>query len=198
MLSYQNYSDEQLAELLKGGDEEAFAQLFERHKSKVYAYAYKWTKSKAEAEEITQDIFVNLWINRNKLPDILNVSAYIYKIAVNKTYDYLRSDKAKEFMMKQFAALCPQKSSAESAEYDYLLKENEGIVSRAISQLSQQKQRIFYLSTQEAKTPKEIAKDLNLTSSTVRSHLSDAIQHIRTSLKGVSFVIFFVFVNYFK
>ncbi|AYD47467.1 RNA polymerase sigma factor [Arachidicoccus soli] len=198
MLSSKESTDEQLLELLKRSDEGAFAQLFERYKHRIFGYAYKWTKSNLNAEEITQDTFVSLWIKRNELPDIKNISAYIYKIAANKTYDFLRSEKAKDLMIQKFVASKFKPAIVESSENIYLVKEKEQMVNHAVEQLSFQKQRIYHLNTIEAKSPKEIARELNLTPSTVRTHLSNILEHIKNYLQAAQLLFIIELIRYFK
>lgn len=198
MLSSKESTDEQLLELLKRSDEGAFAQLFERYKHRIFGYAYKWTKSNLNAEEITQDTFVSLWIKRYELPDIKNISAYIYKIAANRTYDFLRSEKAKDLMIQKFAASKFKPAIVESSENIYLVKEKEQMVNNAVEQLSFQKQRIYHLNTIEAKSPKEIARELNLTPSTVRTHLSNILEHIKNYLQAAQLLFIIELIRYFK
>ncbi len=73
------------------GDESAFTTIFSHYVPRIQSFLFKMVKSKEAAEEIVHDVFLSLWINREKLPAIENYQAYIFTAATNKTYTYLKS-----------------------------------------------------------------------------------------------------------
>jgi RNA polymerase sigma-70 factor (ECF subfamily) len=77
-------------------------------------------------------------------------------------------------------------------------KESEQLILQAVRELSPQKQQIYRLNKLEGKTPIEIAEELHLSASTVRSHLSDALRYISTYLKNASLLAGFVIINLFR
>src|SRR5882672_1230290 len=77
---------------IAGGDQAAFKSLFELFKEKIYAVALKWTKSTYVAEEITQNVFIGIWISREQLPGVNDPEAYLYTIAYNKLSSYLKKE----------------------------------------------------------------------------------------------------------
>ena len=72
-----NSDNQLLFDLISKGNENAFKVLFEKYKSKTYAVAYKLTKSSLAAEEITQEVFISIWVSKLRLP-LIKRSGGIY------------------------------------------------------------------------------------------------------------------------
>src|SRR5688500_15308210 len=72
------------------GDSAAFNDLFHKFSPRVYGFALKLTHSQSTAEEIVQDVFMKVWINRNSLGKIDNFPAYLYTITRNLTFNVLK------------------------------------------------------------------------------------------------------------
>ncbi len=66
---------------LKNGDVEAFDKLFSDYGKRMYYFAYGYLKSKEEAEEVVQEVFLRIWRNRAQINPELSFKAYIFKIA---------------------------------------------------------------------------------------------------------------------
>jgi RNA polymerase sigma-70 factor (ECF subfamily) len=191
------YDDQLLFASIAEGNEKAFRILFVRYKTSVYAYAYKWAKSHDTAEEITQEVFISLWLNRDKLSLVQKPAAYIYRITSNKVYDFLRSSLAHDRILAEIRKR-QDSGYTNNAEDRMNAKESEQLILQAVRELSPQKQQIYRLNKLEGKTPIEIAEELHLSASTVRSHLSDALRYISTYLKNASLLAGFVIINLFR
>ena len=67
------------------GDEAAFTQVFNIFKNKIFTVAYKLTESQTLAEEIVQDVFLKIWLKRDKLAEVNDFSSYLF-IKLHKKY----------------------------------------------------------------------------------------------------------------
>jgi len=67
-----------LLSLIAEGDETAFFSFYKKYAPRIRAYAWKATRSETEAEEIVQESFIRVWLSRDKLPDVENVSASVH------------------------------------------------------------------------------------------------------------------------
>src|SRR6185312_15492514 len=83
-------NEKELFTLLASGNEAAFTQIFDYFEPQLFPFILKITRSQSIAEEVVQEIFIKLWINRTKMGDVENHRAYIFKMATNKTMNYLR------------------------------------------------------------------------------------------------------------
>jgi RNA polymerase sigma-70 factor (ECF subfamily) len=163
-------------------DELAFKALFDLYKERSYAVAFKLTKTAYAAEEITQDVFVSIWISRAQLADVKNPEAYIYTIIYNKVSRYLK----KESNQARILQLLIRNSRPYSNETEETVfaHEQQKFLSQAIEQLSPQKKLMYELNQVQGKSYDEIAQTLNLSPHTVKSHVLQAVKYIRRCLKA--------------
>jgi RNA polymerase sigma-70 factor (ECF subfamily) len=172
-----SYEEGLLLKEVAKGNEKAFRALYDAYFTHLSAYIFKLSKSKAATEEIVQEIFVKLWVNRALLTGIAILDAYIFTMARNKTIDYLRK-LAKETQL--ITALSIQLQEYNNNIDDKLnISELQLIIEEALSQLSPQKIQIFRLSKQEGLSHDEIANKMQLSKSTVKNHLSETLKHVR-------------------
>jgi hypothetical protein len=68
----RRYEGRELLTRIATGDEEAFRQIYDQYRKRIYSYAYNLTESKDRAGEVVQEVFVKLWLNRARLPEISN------------------------------------------------------------------------------------------------------------------------------
>src|SRR5437762_2311546 len=83
------YETELLHQLIKG-DEKAFAGIYEFYQGRIFLFAFRLTKSKTEAEEIVQEVFVKLWMKRENIDLEKNFASYIIRITKNLILDRLK------------------------------------------------------------------------------------------------------------
>src|SRR5580704_5293769 len=70
--------------------DESFKRLFDSYKNRLYGYVLAIARSSYTAEEITQEIFIKLWLCRDILHEVDNLDGYIFTIARNRTLNHLR------------------------------------------------------------------------------------------------------------
>ena len=77
------------------GDEKAFRNLFEYYYPKVKAFITTFIDDDADAEDLAQNIFVKIWLQRSILPEIRSFGAYLYTITRNTAIDFWPSTQNK-------------------------------------------------------------------------------------------------------
>ena len=172
--------------------EETFASLFECWKERLFGYVLAITHSRYVAEEITQEIFLKLWLSRQDLHLIENEEAYLFTIARNKVLNYLRKARYEE----KLAATIKQRMSQASNDVEEHLSvvESGRLVQEAVTMLSPQRQKVYNLSRLQGLNHEQIAHQMRLSPNTVKNHLVHALRFIRTYLDNcnVLMVIFFL------
>src|ERR1700737_3967329 len=98
------HDEKALFQLLAGGDEEAFRQLFHHYNKMLQPFVFKLTRSSQAAEEVLQEVFLKLWLHREKLAAVEDPKAYLIRIVSNESFNYLRGLARDE---KLFAAVQP-------------------------------------------------------------------------------------------
>lgn len=162
-------------------DELAFKALFDLYKTRAYAVAFKLTKTAYAAEEITQDVFVSIWVSRAQLAEVKNPEAYIYTVIYNKVSRYLKKESNQARILQLF--IRNSRSYSNETEETVFAHEQQKFISQAIEQLSPQKKLMYNLNQVQGKSYDEIAQTLNLSPHTVKSHVLQAIKFIRRCLK---------------
>ena len=171
------------------GDEQAFSVLFFNYLPVLQVFAAKFTKSDAAAEEIIQDAFLRIWLNRDKLADVENVKAYLYKYVSNECLSYLRKKLKEDKVVDAFTAKQPN-SHNHTADVVHLNEINK-IVADAVEKLPEQRKKIYQLSRGDGKSIPEIAEILNISPNTVKNALVIALKSIRIHLDQHGIVFLF-------
>jgi len=174
------------------GSEKAFSILFFNYLPVLQLFAFKFTKSEHASEEVIQDAFLRIWLNRDKLEHVENVKAYLYKYVSNECLSYLRK-KLKED--RAIDLLKSQHSDFDNVTLDAIhLNEINKLIASAVRKLPQQRRKIYELSRGEGKTIPEIAEILELSVSTVKNALVIALKTIRENLiqHGISLSLLFL------
>lgn len=194
MAVYDLLAEKLLLEQIAKGDELAFRQIFEAYKAKVYTFVVNYIHSEADAEEIVQDTFLSLWQNRTKLVKIDHPRNYIYTVVRNKTVNYLTRAARNEKMLKLILANMHSEMNLTEDQLNY--RESQVLINDALSQLSEQKQRIFYLSREQGLNHEQIALETGLSRSRVKNIIVEVLRFIKLHLSEHLAIIFILF-NFF-
>ncbi len=125
-----------------GGDAQAFAALYDRHLTRVYRYVYYWVSNRVEAEDLTQQVFLNAWqaIGRYKHTGVTFV-AWLLRIAHNQVVSLYR--RAKETRMPDIAIVSQDRWS--DPEALALANSDRASVRRAILHLKPEQQQVVVM-----------------------------------------------------
>ena len=179
MIFLKSFTDSQLLECLKKGNEKAFDELFNRYWSKAFDIAFGKVKSKQQAEEIIQDIFMDLWVKRNSL-DIKNFSHFLFASikyqSINKIRSKLVEHKYRDYY-KHFVSLA-ENITDNTVNFNNLLE----VIDEKLTKLSPKSKAVFYLSRFEGKSIKEIAETLNISEKAIEYHISRSLKELKVYL----------------
>jgi RNA polymerase sigma-70 factor (family 1) len=171
-----------LHQRLSLGDEVAFKLFFQKHQPKLFAYVYKVVKSREIAEELVLDIFLKIWSAKEILSEVENVDAFLYRMAVNKSLDFLRTA-AREKRLRSLLIDHMQYEPVEEPSANDL-NEYKQRVTQCLQMLTRQQQLVLNLSREEGLTHEQIANKLNLSKNTVKNHMVTALKHLRLFIKN--------------
>ena len=163
--------------------EQLFNELFREYEHPLYLFALKMLKSDLEAKDIIQDVFLKLWLIRDKLSEIKSISSFLYKLTENKVIDHLRAS-ASDHKKRKDLWYRLQESNEPNVGIHIESKEYHAVIQQAIEQLPPQRRAVYLLSEAEEKPRKEIASQLDISPNTVRNHLAKAIENIVAYLKN--------------
>lgn len=86
----KNASEAEVVRRAQQGDQEAFAEIVQRNQNMVYSVAYRMVRRRIDAEDVAQQVFTKVFFAIKKFNMRSSLSTWIYRIALNETYDYLR------------------------------------------------------------------------------------------------------------
>lgn len=168
---------EKLLVRISEGDEQAFACLFDIYKDKIYSVTLRLTESTSQAEDAVQDIFLKLWLRREKLADIIDFENYLFVMTRNEVYSAFRSAVRQKQLSEVLAYSMPV--SDNNTLSSVMEKEFAQVLEEAVNRLPHQQRQVYLLSKEHEMKREEIAKTLHISSETVKTHLTRALRHIR-------------------
>ena len=175
------YHENTLLHQVAQGDEKAFRTVFDHYRDALYSFALKITRQETIAEEIVQDVFIKIWINRSGLSAVRSFSDFLFIVTRNHTLNSLRK-LAKERKLSSGPPEDLQEADL-SAEAGILQRDYERILQQAIAQLPPQQKLVYTLSRQHGLTREEIAGQLNVAPGTIKAHMANALRSIRSYFK---------------
>ncbi|WP_167021093.1 RNA polymerase sigma factor [Chitinophaga sp. Cy-1792] len=164
---------------LKTGEEAAFREIYERYWEKQYDMAYYKLGTRSAAEEITQEVFVTLWLQRADLDPERPVAAWLYGVARNlilKTY-------RKQHIHQRYLQQTTFTDITNNTTEQLALNELNAMVNQQIGQLPDKCREVFTLSRVNGLNTQQIADTLNISPKTVNNHLVKAMKIMRGNLK---------------
>jgi len=178
-----------LVSALKKGDRTAFEEIFRIYNEKVYAFCYSVLRQSEEAENITQDTFIKLWMVRETIDMEKSFSGFLFTIARNMVFYHSRSEINRQLILHD---VIKQKSQDPNpTESRVLFNELEHSLAKIINKLPSKRKEIFLLSREKGLSHAEISKRLNISVYTVDSQMSKALKFIRKSLAHYFFTAVF-------
>jgi RNA polymerase sigma-70 factor (ECF subfamily) len=191
-------SDTLLVLNIKSGNSDAFAELFGKEFRNIKSFAYHYLNNWEQAEDIAQDTFLALWINRESISDNSNLKALLLTIAKNKALNILRvqSRFKKTSLEKNETLLNIRALSSNYMESQIDAIALASIIEQVHRGLPEHIRTSFDLSRVENLTYEEIAKVKGITVKSVEYHLSTALSHFREKLDHLAcshalFLLFF-------
>lgn len=169
-----------LLKSVANGDTAAFHTLFNYYKDPVYHVAMRMLHSQSRSEDLVQEVFLKIWINREKLSQLNSFAAWLNTITRNHIYNALRRQAFEELIVEKIELSHP--SQTEGILEQMSFRELQDSLQKVISTLTPQQKKVFELSRMQGLKHDEIATQLNISSETVKKHISDALRIIRIHL----------------
>ncbi|WP_316837842.1 RNA polymerase sigma-70 factor [Pedobacter nutrimenti] len=176
-------SEPQLKALLlqfRQGDEPAFNALYSTYAKVLYRKINSIVKDDDVAEELLQDLFLKIWDKRRLINIDQSFVAFLYTVAQNLVYDYLR--KVSRDKRLQASLLINAVDYYMQTEEALIGKETAAIIQQAINKLSESRKKVFILCKIEGKTYQQAADELGISIATVNSHMVKSISFIKEYL----------------
>lgn len=174
---------------LQQDNECAFKQLYEQYYSRVVAFIVGMIKKEDIANDLAQDVFVNLWLSRKRLNISQNLQNYIFVASRNSAINYLKKELA--HVHEQIETVHEKiyvKSNVEDSIYS---REIHLLIEMVVSEMPKQRQHIYRMSREEGLSNNEIANKLGISKRSVENQLSMALKEIKQTI--LTYIIFLLY-----
>lgn len=154
-------------------------------------FAQQYVIQEEDAENIVQDIFIDIWEKQLDFSSITNLRSYLFVILKNRCIDFLRrknlEQNATKTMQKEYLLELKLKfESLEILENEQITDGNlEVLIHEAIDTLPERCKKIFSMNKLEGKKQKIIARELNISVHTVESQMAIAYKKLKAQLKAI-------------
>lgn len=177
MEQYAEFSETELLNLMKSGDQNAFEKIYKAYSLKIYWNILKMVKSEEDANELLQDVFFKVWEKRELIDPEQSFKSYLFQISKFTVYNFIRKKnldkKLKDYLSRESTELYTHID--ESIAY----KQSDEFIKDLIEQLPPQRKQVYKLCKIEGKSYEEAGKILGISSSTISDHIVKATKFIK-------------------
>ena len=164
----------------RDGNRRAFEQLIDRYQGDVFRLIYYRIRSRMDAEDLTQDVFVRAYRSISRIREPLKFRSWLFRIAVNRVNDYLRKKRVRSIFKSSDESPDVQPESTDLQDtpeaLEQVLKEDFWRhIERIAKKLSKMEREVFMLRFMDNLNINEIALILKKSESTVKTHLYRAL-----------------------
>lgn len=179
-MNFKRLSDELLIQHLQDGKMSAFEEIYCRYWYKIFGVAYHEIGVQQEAEELVQEVFLDLWKRRSAVK-IKHLGIYLTMAIKNQVYDYIKSQinyrKYQEYLI--FQEIYQNYGTDEIVNFSELTN----AVEKVLAQLPEKSAEVFRKSRFENQSVKQIAESLQLSEKAVEYHITKSLKFLRENLK---------------
>lgn len=162
-----------------------YNDLYAKYHKVIYINIRKFVHSPEGVEDVFQDVFLALWENLHKVKSVESIAPWLFVVSQHKALSYLKRKVNDSLILVD--SYLPFEAILTAASVDRVDNDTQmAIISKAIDQLPDKRKQVFKLSKFEGLTVDEIASELEITPSTVREYLKQAVRSIKSYLDTAS------------
>lgn len=171
--------EKHLVEAMKEGSERAFFDIYGLYAGRLLGYVSSVTVNQEDAEDIVQEIFMDLWDRRRYISTEYSLSGFLFSIAYRKRIDYFR--KSMRLPVYEDFVNCHAVSDHDTkGRLEY--REFLGLLNEALEHMPEKKRRVFVLSRFKGLSYKEIARKTGISEGTAKNVVSECLKIVRETL----------------
>jgi RNA polymerase sigma-70 factor (ECF subfamily) len=167
---------------LRNGDERAFTTIVALYLEPLYRFAYIRTQDSQLAEDVTQDVLVQLWDHRSRLSDTGSLKGYLFRSVRNRSLNHLRHERSLERLAESYVHDTGGHTGVPDAGMALELEEGARLIADAIAGLPPRTREIFVLRREQGMSYPDIADTFGISIPTVHNQMSRAVNAIRDAL----------------
>jgi len=164
MLQPISIEEQEWLQSMKAGKQDALQKIFKHYYKYLVVTGYNITGDNEKAKDLVQDVFFELWKKREHINIQSSLKSYLRRAVVNRSLNYIKSQKRFDFGDDNFDKQTPDKSV--SAQKKLEAEDLKAVINSAIDSLPTKCKAIFILSRFEKLSHKEIAAKLDISTKT--------------------------------
>lgn len=172
-------TNEELFQLIKQNDKQAFRILFNRHYKILLGTAINMLHEVPIAKDIVQDVFLKLWQKRMELTIHSNPAAYLKRAVINRALNQIKSKKS----FVQVEELLEEKSQEATALQQLAAEDLKTALNQALDTLPEKCRLIYTMRRLEGMSLKEIASHLDISPKTVENQITKALKVLKEAAR---------------
>jgi len=178
--------DAAAVERARGGDQEAFRVLVDKHSRTLYRLAYRMTGTAEDAEDVVQETFIRAYRQLSRFEARANVSTWLYRIAFNCSVDFLRSRPRRETATEDQALerLAPAATGPTMDDLVYAGQIGERM-QVALGGLSEKERAAFLMRHYHGCSIEEIGSTLGMKTNATKHSIFRAVKKMRVEMRGL-------------
>ncbi|WNR44240.1 RNA polymerase sigma factor SigW [Paenibacillus roseipurpureus] len=184
-----NFVETRLAKLARNGDRNAFAELVELYKDKIFHLAYRMLNNKQEAEDAVQETFLRVYTNLHRYDENQKFSTWIFRIGTNLCIDKLRRRRHTYSLDAEMSdgegndyyAMLP--SDEDTPEKQLIISETQAQIHRAIETLPEKYKSVVVLRYMHDMSLQEISEVLDMPVTTIKTRVHRGREYLRKKLE---------------
>lgn len=165
---------------LRNGSTESFCLCYDIYFAALCSYANRLIRDPHTSEELVQDLFLELWQTRQKLPENGSLRGYLFTAVRNDCLDHIKHKKIEKRYAEEY--LHSAIIHYENIYSSLIDKEIQNIYGQAIKKLPDKRREVFVMSRFSYLSYREIALKLNISVKTVENHMANALKTLKTEL----------------
>jgi RNA polymerase sigma factor (sigma-70 family) len=181
----EEIADDQLWLLISEDNQLAFDQAYYRYAGILFAAIYKHIDSRPDAEDLVQEVFLELWEKRHTILIQSSLFNYLYSMARYKALRYIKTHAVKPVGLEVLDTLFNEEGISETQ-----IRKIESVVNEEIARLPQQMKKVYELRTESGMDIKEIAAQLLISPYTVKNHLIRVRKRLRHTVSRLASVLY--------
>jgi len=191
------YNQNEYTLAFQRGEEKGFDFFFRELFPSLCFFANRMVNNKCEAEDIASAAFIKIWKRHNQFDNAKNIRAYLYQIVRNDCLKFLQQNDRRNRTQKEIEYLTIG-DTKDNCEADIIRAELYSDLYKALKNLPTECRKVFKMLYIEGKSVKEIAKELKVSASTVKTQKARGLAMLRKKIIPLTSIFFLLlFLNFF-
>ncbi len=181
---------------MKDGKESGLKQIFNQYYKYLLVTACHYVSDTEKAKDIVQDVFFDLWKNREKLDINISLKAYLRRAVVNRSLNHIKQ--SGRFLLGDDGFDPSAKAKEATADQTLEAADLKQIIQLTIDRLPERCRTVFLLSRKEHLSHKEISEQLGISVKTIENQMTKALKSIRVAVTKYGAQLILLFSHFFE